>query len=194
MKAVFSIAVIFIVVCTINSAFAQKSKREGNEIPWNMDRPLTWADFKGQNGKVQKNQAAFVGTQISFSTSITKNQDSILVTVQSFMIKNQSWKLKSAVSDYLLKHEQLHFDICELFARKLRKQISEMSANKRTFNSEVIKMFRKCDKDLSAYQKLYDKETNHSIITDKQEEWNRKIEAELIEFQNWSNTEVWVVF
>jgi hypothetical protein len=194
MRFSFHFLVFLWSLLSVTIGFAQQNKREGNEILWRAERPLAWADFKGASGKVQNNEAAFVGTQISFATTITKDQDSVLVTVESFMIKNRSWKLKTAISDYLLKHEQLHFDICELFARKLRKQIGEMTPNIRTFNSEITKMFKKCDKDLSAYQKQYDKETNHSLIAEKQEEWNQKIAIELMEYEAWGNTEVWVVF
>ncbi|PKP02250.1 MAG: hypothetical protein CVU11_12390 [Bacteroidetes bacterium HGW-Bacteroidetes-6] len=189
-----SIILVLSVLISGAHVWAQKSTREGNEILWSVDRPLAWSDFKGSNTNMQKNQAAFVGTQLSFETSINKNQDSVTIKVEARMIKNHSWKLKSATSDYLLKHEQLHFDICELFARKLRKEISEMIAEKRTFNSNLNKLMKKIDKEHYAMQKQYDKETNHSLTEEMQAGWNISIANQLKEYEAWSSSEIVLAF
>lgn len=176
------------------TAEAQNKTKEGNEIPWSVNRPLIWDDFKGSNAEANKSQAALVRTRISLDTKVSKDQDSVLVIIEALMVKNRSWKLRTTDSEYCLKHEQLHFDIAELFARKFRKQVSEMIPDKRTFNEKLSKMMKRIDKELSAMQNQYDKETNHSLIKEKQEVWNKKVAEDLGNYVSWAGSEIWVKF
>lgn len=173
---------------------AQNNVKEGNEILWSVDRPLTWDDFKGPNVNAQKKQAAIVGYKLLLETKVNRKQDSVHVTVKALMLKNKSWKLKSTNSNYCLKHEQLHFDIAELYARKLRKQISEIIPDKKDFNDKLNKLLKSIEKELDATESEYDRETNHSLITEKQEEWDEKIAGELKNYETWTNTEIWIRF
>jgi predicted secreted Zn-dependent protease len=78
----------------------------------------------------------------------------------------------------VLSHEQLHFDISELFARKMRKIMAEtrFTSNAR---AEVKAIYKKVLQDLSAFQSLYDHETNYSRDHQKQLAWNNKIKEAL---------------
>ena len=40
-------------------------------------------------------------------------------------------------TDYILRHEQGHFDIAEIFARKLNKKMSEYKFNKTTYQKDL---------------------------------------------------------
>jgi len=50
--------------------------------------------------------------------------------------------VKSAKTDYLLNHEQRHFDIAEIFARKLRKELEEYTFNKNNLK-EIENLYKK---------------------------------------------------
>jgi predicted secreted Zn-dependent protease len=91
---------------------------------------------------------------------------------------NDSWKRKKKKG--VLVHEQRHFDIVELFARKLRKQIQ--SGTYKDYNDLVEKIERyydQTDRELDAYQDKYDRMTNHSRNSRRQAKWNSKVEMEL---------------
>ena len=79
-----------------------------------------------------------------------------------------------------LVHEQLHFDISELFARKMRKQLSKKHFTKRV-KSEINAIYESILKELSDFQNLYDAETNFSRNKEQQLFWNRKIQEALKE-------------
>jgi len=77
--------------------------------------------------------------------------------------------------DTLLAHEQLHFDICELYVRQLRKKIMEADLDPMEFDKQINKMFEESWKDYQLKQQQYDNETGHGIIADKQLSWQEEI-------------------
>jgi hypothetical protein len=81
----------------------------------------------------------------------------------------------------LLEHEQAHFDLCEVYARRLRKRVEDSNYKLDIDNAifEVFEAFKK-------RQKLYDQETNHSRNKEKQAEWLKIIANELSELDNYS--------
>ena len=72
-------------------------------------------------------------------------------------------------------HEQSHFDIAELFARKFRKAISGRSLDAKTLHSYYEKTYD----DYKAYQQQYETATNHGRIRDKQYEYSQMIDEEI---------------
>src|SRR5436190_4980330 len=91
-------------------------------IPWSINRKLTWNDFHGFASSYSQADAA---TAIHISARPFYHKKKLYYDVNAYFIPNQSWfRTKSAA---LLRHEQLHFDIAELYARKVRKKISEYS-------------------------------------------------------------------
>ena len=84
-------------------------------------------------------------------------------------------------------HEQGHFDIAEIFARRLNKQMSEYVFNKNTFKDDLKKIYMSLTSEKDSFQNRYDEETNHSINKEKQSEWLKKIEGFLKELKAFSN-------
>ena len=75
----------------------------------------------------------------------------------------------------ILGHEQLHFDISELYARKLKKRLESERYAYGTVKTKVKSIYRKINEELDIYQNLYDAETNFSRNMDKQAEWKLNI-------------------
>jgi predicted secreted Zn-dependent protease len=86
-----------------------------------------------------------------------------------------------------LSHEQGHFDIAEIFARKLNKHMSEYIFNKDSFKEDLKNIYLNVTVEKEQMQNDYDRETDHSIIKSKQEEWLKKIDTMLVELKNFSN-------
>ncbi len=67
----------------------------------------------------------------------------------------------------------MHFDIAEIFARKLR---SKLSSLKNTCDrSSVLSLYQSIDNELVDFQKQYDIETSHGTNKNKQKEWSSKV-------------------
>ncbi len=156
--------------------FAQTSSND--QIPWEENRKLTWADYKGKPDP-NADAAASTATYIGIEYSMKNNSFSYKITC-SFS-QTRSWGLHK--TDYILAHEQGHFDIAEIFARKLNKEMSQYVFNARSYQQDLKKIYDKVMLEKEKMQNQYDAETNHSIIKDKQEEWLKKIAGLLLEFK-----------
>lgn len=94
---------------------------------------------------------------------------------------------KTLPSKELLAHEKMHFDIYEYYKRLFYKEILSLNES----NPEVL--FRKIDKvrirlekECDAYQNKYDRSTKHSILRDKQKEWEKEFYQEFKGTDNWN--------
>ena len=91
----------------------------------------------------------------------------------------------------MLRHEQGHFDIYEIYGREIMKQLKETKAmSGKNFSDNVEKIFRKGFADLNKLQKKYDQETNHSKNKEKQDEWTKKLKKMLDDRKDYKVKEV----
>jgi len=184
MKKILMIISLFVFML---GAFALNNiKPEDPQILWNRDSLLTWDDFQGK-APATASTTAMTYTTIGLN-SFDYTSTSYNVSIKAMFIKKKSWVQLKKATDYLLKHEQLHFDIAELFARKLRKGLTEGKFTSSQLSNQVTAMFKDYNSKLEAYQIKYDKETNHSRITDKQELWESTVPKELQKLDAYKDT------
>jgi len=149
-------------------------------MTWNETRKLTWADFKA-DPNMQSDAAALTASGITFGYSV-KNTGSRIIdfstSVDAHFYPNKSWYLKDKSDDYILKHEQLHFDITELYARKFRQQLTRLVVNQNV-KEQMNRLHITINEALNETQKRYDSQTNHSINAEMQEQWQNFIASEL---------------
>lgn len=146
-----------------------------NAILWDSNSALKWDNFKGSSSNLEGNQAASVMSGISMTVDFNKDYTQGIVKVIAYMDPKKSAKRKSCDGEYLLKHEQLHFDITEWYARKIRKEIAELRVPMNKLSKECTKIFTRLNRELNDQQRAYDRMTNHSINKLEQENWNRKV-------------------
>lgn len=157
-------------------------------ILWSSSRKLTWDDFQG-NSDEKSEYKAMTYCKMSLNDSISST--AIFLNITCKFNKNNSWtKIKN--SDYLLKHEQLHFDIAELIIRKVRKECSLLvSSDKDGTYAEIKKIYSKyVDIEWDSLNASYDTETSHGTIATKQKDWELKIAKELKALNAYSSTRV----
>jgi hypothetical protein len=141
-------------------------------INWRANYKLKGEDFKGKPDSNSVN-AALTSTTISYK--IIKKDSFIDVIVYCCFNKLWSWcKYKSEKS--ILKHEQGHFDISELFARKFRMEVRK---GKFKDNSNAIVLYSKIMAEKKLFNSQYDNETDYSNNIKKQLYWNNKIILEI---------------
>ena len=147
-------------------------RNEENIIEWSSARKLTWADFKGTPDPASTN-AALTSSAITLSTEYSNKQ--IKYVVNCKFNKLLSWvRVKN---DYILNHEQGHFNIAEAHARLLFKNLSEYKFNSRTANADVNRIYAETMKEHVNMQKQYDLLTNHSLDSTEQKVWDAKIDS-----------------
>ena len=149
-------------------------------VTWQESTKLTWQDFKGKP-KLNSGAVAETASGISFGFSVkttNSNIDSFSAEVHAYFYPEDSWFNKDRADDYILDHEQLHFDITELFARKFRKEISELKVSNHV-KKELKALYKNNETDLGKMQNRYDLETNHSKNSETQKQWQVYIKEEL---------------
>lgn len=159
-----------------------KAQQPGEELlDWSSSRKLTWADYKATPNP-ESDAAASTTSYLGFSYSI-KNEG-FSYTIESKFSKTRSWGLHKTA--YILSHEQGHFDIAEIFARKLHKKMKEYRFNRRTFQKDLQEIYQEILEEKEEMQNDYDKETNHSINKEKQSAWLKKIGELLEEYKSYA--------
>jgi len=153
---------------------------EDDFIKWQESRRLAWDDFKAEPMQIG-NTAAMTTTHLGFSYKVTNGK--VTYTIDCRFEKNKSWGLVK--NDWILKHEQGHFDIAEIFARKLNKSINEYQFNKSSFQKDLNDIYKSVVDEKEKFQQQYDDETDYSRNKPKQEEWLKKIEIDLKENKIW---------
>ncbi len=119
--------VIIILLLATQLVISQEEK-----TPWLKEKKLTWADFKG-NPDTNNPFDAVTSSEISYRSSVKviNNKKEINYIVQSYFIPNKSWVIKKSLTNLdLLAHEQLHFDITELYARKFLQKLKKLRFTK----------------------------------------------------------------
>lgn len=148
------------------------AQRDNEELmPWKPDKKLTWTDYKAKPDP-SSDAAASTSTYLVIDYNIRNNDMSY--KIQSLFSKTRSWGLHK--TDYILSHEQGHFDIAEIFARILHKKMSTYKFDRRTYQKDLDKIYQDVVDDKSEMQHQYDRETRHSINKEKQAEWLLKIQ------------------
>ena len=179
---------IGIVSCLFLFTFGT-SAPEANRIYWKERSLLTLADFKSV--KTAPDGSGYKAlSQLGISYNYSENTGAIHFKIESFFNKDKSWILKDASNDSILLHEQIHFAVCELHARYLRKKASQTKFAAGKVGPTLEKLYKD---EMAAYRKeqqQYDADTNHSINRKEQHEWEQKITAKIAESAKWEATEI----
>jgi len=152
------------------------STTDENKIAWHENNQLVWDDYQGRpilHGRFNAESSL----QISYRLGITKQNDDLKInlTVNCIFDKESSWVNPKNKTNMLLEHEQLHFDIAEVYARRLRKELSESKFTIKNYKSKSSDIFEANFKDYKKFQVIYDRETNHGLMQRQQEIWKTEI-------------------
>ncbi len=165
---------------------------DSNPIVWNKDRKLQWGDFQGSAPKLDSH-VALSRVEVHYESEVDK-AGKMNMTIESVFIRELSWVKDEGKNDHVLRHEQYHFHIAEIWARKLRQEIAAKKWSTKTFEKEFNSLFKKQMGQLLKEQLRYDEETNHSKMVEKQTEWEKKIDATLNQLNDFTNTKVPFLF
>ncbi|MBU2939514.1 DUF922 domain-containing protein [Lacinutrix sp. C3R15] len=163
-------------ICISILTFQQKEL----SINWSASNTLSWADFKAAAESDSK-AVAITASGITFGYSIKKRNNDIVgfnTKIEAHFYPNKSWvKIKQA-DNHILAHEQFHFNITELFARKFRQRVAQLQVSQ-DVNVVLDKIHQEINQELANFQELYDTETDFSRNYELQSHWQNHIEIEL---------------
>lgn len=169
-------------ICSLLT-YAQK---QSAKIKWG--NPLRWAYFQGQPDYSTPYLASSnTGVISSFKWGYKDQKPQLKYHVYAVFNPYTSWVKPAKKSVYLLRHEQLHFDISELTARKLRKFLSRQNYKPQKVSKKVNRKSKALKKQNKRIQDRYDRQTKHGTKPKKQEKWERKIHQKLDRLNDYQN-------
>ena len=176
LRTLLALGVLFV----LNTAWAQEGAPEEEVIEWRADRPLRWSDFRFIKRGEFTRQLAVTAVKHSVRGYIKDGTPDFEVKV--LFVKTDSWALDT-LNAALLKHEQVHFDIGEIYRRKiveriesLRKKGEKQKAIYRYAIQKLLAEFRK-------FSQEYDLETHHGTVEEAQKKWENEIAEALNRLQ-----------
>jgi len=172
---------LFLLILIPNLSFSQKEKIKY----WSEKDTLQFEDFKGVYKKQDSNSADATSI-LTIKLESVKNNNTFFNVYALFNINRSSFfKIKSF---YVLKHEQLHFDITELFTRKIRNEFyNSYKKNTKTKLTDLYSIYNKYITLYRNFQKKYDLETSYTRNFQNQQKWNKKVKIELENLKEFSN-------
>lgn len=168
------ILLLLIVVLKINA-------QSESILNWNENQKLKVLDFQAKPDVVSKGQAQTTyKIEIYPQNVMVDEKDRIKdyekLTVFAQFYKKESWFKKVTDEIKLLSHEQLHFDIAELFARKIRQRFNELKAVKESRFNVYLSEYKKIWIACRRFQRLYDEETTHGFNRGANGLWKAKVD------------------
>jgi superfamily II DNA helicase RecQ len=158
-----------------------------NFILWGV-KDIDWSDFSGKPD-LNSIDIAHLSYTLEMDSKY-KTKDSLLCIVSAVFNKSESWTKSN--SSYILEHERLHFDISELYARKIRKKLKERYFIEISLIKDINEIYLTYKNELKIRQRNYDSETNHSIDKVQQEKWDKKIREELLQLNMFRSPQVFL--
>ena len=169
-------------------------------ILWQENKKLKIQDFKAENNDTIKvNRQQFLGAisaiRIEYS-SFQRNKNSVPdFSIKTYFDPNESWMLLK--NNYVLQHEQIHFDLTELYARKMRKSVESLR-QKNVTNISIYRkkiqhwnvMKEKASNQFDADNQDYYIKIGQKILfqkNPKQEAWKKKVDRELFQYSLFKN-------
>ncbi|WPP51590.1 hypothetical protein [Catalinimonas niigatensis] len=173
-------------ICPFSIAFSQELDLIKYKL-WDIKDTLQWSDYTFSD----LNQDLEYGFQAKAVTSLAHiyvpgvwHVDSCMNVLVAFR-KRYSFTGDTTHAD-LLAHESIHFDIAEVFARYLRKELLNLSESSNNNLDEYLTLRNRYFKEATNYQDLYDQETVYGLNTKEQRRWASHIKAELKIWEDYS--------
>ena len=192
------VAFLLAALCAPRAGLAQDA------IEWSLERKLARNDFRGRVPAGAQNAAL---SWLTIDASWECQGAEFVASARATFDPSRSWwrsthgrvwgsageRMSSALAQadarrsiaqldgQLLEHEQLHFDLAEAVARKIRARFNEFrnACGEAGDIDPVQEMVARADRELQEEQQRYDRETSHGVNARAQEQWKRRIRAML---------------
>lgn len=168
------------------SDFKVDNPRDCEKIHWHPSRKLEVEDFRGAT----ENRAfqAFTHSEIEYYIRPKLFKDEFHIKVRTHFNCFKSYFKKSESDSSVLAHEQLHFDITEIYARRLYKALLEANLDPNQLRNQLNKLLNDITIRLSVTQDKYDAEVYGN--PELQTKWNSWVTTELDKLKDYEQKEI----
>lgn len=170
--------IAIIIIMMIASSAAKIRAQGSSSVEWGT--PIDYKDFEATPG-LYDTAAANISVTILLGYSNTRT-GFLKFKVVAVMDKRESWIKDEFRKDHILKHEQGHFDIAHIYAKKLETSLKQ----KQYTSGDIATLNRVYDRhleEMNGLQVRYDIETKGGWDLLAQSKWRRFIQSELKEMK-----------
>ena len=164
---------------TAREEISTASTAATTQFQWREHARLSWNDFRGPVTTAAHESAAATFCSIGYRTSTT-TEGKLAVEVYNTFYANRSWVKEDARLQSILDHEQGHFDLCEIYTRKLRQLAAGIDAATPGAKQQLINLYLQVSAEYEARQQAYEEETTHGTVLAEQKRWQDAIANELM--------------
>lgn len=176
MKIFFS---LLLILCS-SYLFGQSESK----IIWDEDYKLREADFQGSViDSIKTKQFEIIPTAVSYiglSINYKYVQGNLQVLIKTFFDRYKSF-YRDSIGKSTLNHEQCHFDISELYVRKMRREIQVLQSKGVFAIKKYEAVIDSINLENHKYNDQFDFDTFYGSIESVQNEWIEKVQLELNE-------------
>jgi hypothetical protein len=165
-------------LCVAGQAPSQPNQQAPAPRDWSDKRLLVWDDFLASPDAASPG-AALTAYEIQARTICESEGPAFRVSVR--FLPDQSWSKPDKRTGLTLAHEQGHFDLAEVTARRLRAELASLGLPCASGNAAFTRLvadFQSRDGDL---QRSYDKQTMFGTDVQAQRVWESRISGWLLD-------------
>ncbi len=143
-------------------------------------QPVFIADFKG-HPEAGSDAVAITNSGFMFKMGYRSagGNETLNIKVFCSFDKEKSWMKENGKTDYILQHEQLHFDISYLSTLLFINKLKGTKFTTQKYQSQIRDVYDAAVNTLEQLQNLYDTETRNGQVKEKQQAWTAKIKMQL---------------
>lgn len=150
-------------------------------VPWSAQRPLAWSDFQGAPPK-DGPAGAMTAYTLYYAWKCSGHEFEFRA-VAGFRPRD-SWVKAVILDDPLqrrsaLTHEQTHFDLSELHARRMRQYFARIDSPCRRPDDELDAQARRFIDEEKGEQRRYDAATGNGVRDEPQAAWTADVARRL---------------
>lgn len=149
------------------------------KFQWSDHSKLSWDDFRGPVNAETDESAAATHCSIGFVTNNAGPGNKFTITVYNTFYTNKSWVRPDAKLPGILEHEQGHFDLCEIYTRKLRNRMANFDYTVKDIKQALMAIYSEISQEYENRQQAYEQETTHGVNIPQQKKWSNAIAGEL---------------
>jgi len=167
-------------------------------VVWRAGERLTWTDFRADPSGRFAARSSWTWTQRDrVAVSCAQEGDGWAcaarhqtIEIETLFLKNLSWVRPGFRNPSLLAHEQGHFDLAEVYARRLEAALRALQAGAAgaervaaedaalaDFDARALDAYARWLDDALAAQDRYERETEHGADAAAQARWEARIRA-----------------
>jgi hypothetical protein len=158
----------------------QTSLSPSDVIYYHPGRPLAWRDFKGMpdaSSPASAVTASGFGYKADYNNVGSKTN--INISVYCYFNKNNSWVKSGRATEYILNHEQQHFDISFIAASIFMDKLKTVNLTKANYNSVLPTLYKESCAIMNKLQDEYDSQTKNGQVQEMQLRWNNYLQEKI---------------